>query len=96
MNIYRHAFTCHCPNNGIPVVYQLEIHSENMIQVEDIVSAAKELKSEYHEALADNFCSRFGGFQILKGHHHGVDIETHRDGRAATSPAEGSEGTISL
>lgn len=78
MNIYRYRFFCHCPNNGQIIEYSLEIHHTEMVQVEHIVKACALHKNTFHEAIADALVARFGGYQILKAHHHGVDIETWR------------------
>lgn len=80
MNIYRHQFVSVCPNNGDVIIYALEIESDSMIQVEHITTQAKlcRLEASYHEKIADAFFERFGGRQTIKGHHHGVDIETRR------------------
>lgn len=79
MNIYRHTFTALCPNNSLPIKYNLEIEAGNAtIQVEEIVKAAKEYARVYQETLADYLHAELGGKQTLKAHHHGVDIETRR------------------
>jgi len=80
MNIYRHQFVCHCPNNSLPIVYELQIETTETIMVEKITEECAKEKSAFHEKLADKFLSIFGGRQILKAHHHGVDIETIRSG----------------
>jgi hypothetical protein len=83
MNIYRHRFTAPCCNNGIVVIYDLELAVEDAvcIMVEDIQAAcieAADLPKPYHENIADFLFARFGGSQIIKAHHHGTDIETRR------------------
>lgn len=79
MNIYRHRFSCRCPNNGISIIYDLEIRSQKMIYVEKIVLACQLWQQEHHEKLADALAAQFPGtIQVLKAHHHGVDIETCR------------------
>ncbi len=78
INIYRHQFVCVCPANKQPIIYNLEIQSKKMIRVEHIVLACQMFQQEYHEKIADDIHGRFGGFHILKAHHHGVDIETQR------------------
>lgn len=79
-NLYRHAFEARCPANDLPVRYDLEIEAREMIRVEAIVEACAKHKSEYHEAIADDLIAKFGGRQVLRAHHHGVDIETRRGG----------------
>jgi hypothetical protein len=78
MNIYRHQFVSHCPNNDLAIIYTLEIETESVIQVEHIVTACALHKRAYHEAIADELHRRFDGCHTLKAHHHGVDIETRR------------------
>lgn len=78
MNIYRHQFISACPNNGQAIIYQLEIQAAKMIQVEHIVTACKLHQKGFHEAIADELFARFGERQVIKAHHHGVDIETRR------------------
>jgi hypothetical protein len=78
MNIYRRTFVAACPNNGQSIIYQLEIRSARMIQVEHIVTATSLIKRGYHEQIANDLHAQFGGKQVLCAHHHGVDIETIR------------------
>jgi hypothetical protein len=80
MNIYRFIFIVKCPVNGKPISYAFELQKPDSekVMVEDISAFAKAFNSEFHEQLADAFLEKFGGQQILKAHHHGVDIETHR------------------
>lgn len=81
MNIYRHQFIVACPANSKPIIYDLEIQADKMIYVEKIVIACGLWQSEYHEKIADNLACQFPDTrQILKAHHHGVDIETRRGG----------------
>jgi hypothetical protein len=68
----------HCPNNGLAIIYSLQIETESVIQVEHIVTACALHKRAYHETIADELHRRFNGRQTLKAHHHGVDIETVR------------------
>lgn len=78
MNIYRHKFICACPTNGQQIAFELEITSTTMIHVEHIVTAAALHKTGFHEDLADHLHKALGGSQVLRAHHHGVDIETIR------------------
>lgn len=82
-NVYRQRFTAPCCNNGLSVVYDLEIEvsSVEFIMVEDIQAACAEaakLDRPYHENIADFLHARFGGAQAIRAHHHGTDIETRR------------------
>lgn len=79
-NRYSHTFVAACPNNGAMIIYSLVIETQGrMIQVEHIVTAISLIKQGYHEQIADELHRRFGGRQVLKAHHHGVDIETVRE-----------------
>ncbi len=80
MNIYRHKFYSVCPNNSAIIAYELEIATTDVIQVEHIVTACAIEKSSFHEDIADRLAERFGGQQTLRAHHHGVDIESRRNG----------------
>jgi hypothetical protein len=77
-NTYRYSFTSTCPNNGEEITFSLEVLSEEMILVEDIIAAAAQHPVAYHEEIADELFDELGGKQILCAHHHGVDIETRR------------------
>jgi hypothetical protein len=81
INIYRRNFTAICPNNGMAIDYALEIQHADVIMVEQIVDFTAGREPSYHEAIADEAFELFGGVQILKAHHHGVDIETVRGSR---------------
>lgn len=78
MNVYRHAFMARCPANGISVRYRLTVRAEEMIRVEDIVAACAKQAEGFHEAIADALLLAIGGRQVLRAHHHGVDIKTRR------------------
>lgn len=78
MNIYRHVFIAQCPENGEAIAYHLTIKSRRRILVERIVEACVDITSGYHEQIADELFTRFGGEQVITAHHHGVDIETWR------------------
>lgn len=78
MNIYTHQFVCICPENSKPIIYKLEISKREMIRVEHILLACDLYQQAFHEKIADDLFNRFGGYQVLIAHHHGVDIETRR------------------
>lgn len=79
LNIYRHRFNVRCPNNDAVIAMELEIQSPYVIMVETIVEACAQLERDYHEDVADTLAERFpNALQILRAHHHGVDIETRR------------------
>jgi hypothetical protein len=75
--IYKHQFVSQCPNNGLPIVYDLCIETDKMIQVEKIVTACGYLRNAYHEDIAKALANLFPGtHQSLRAMHHGVHIET--------------------
>lgn len=78
MNIYRLKFIAACPANGEQIAYSLEIETTEMIRVEHLTTAAALHKTGFHEQIADDFAKRFSGRQVMKAHHHGVNIETRR------------------
>lgn len=82
MNIYTAEFFSVCPNNGVRVKYALQISTPETIPVEQIVAQIEVAEDAriFHEEHADRFARTFPGHQVLKAHHHGVDIETHRTG----------------
>lgn len=80
MNIYRVNFSCLCAKNSDAIQYSMEIASERMIFVEDILSALSEYKSKsaYHEPMADQLYRKLGGRQVITANHGGIEIETRR------------------
>ncbi|WP_216675107.1 hypothetical protein [Paraburkholderia elongata] len=78
MNIHRHQFVSHCPNNDQAIIYALTIETDAVIYVEHITTATALHKRAFHEAIADDLFARFGGRQVITAHHHGVDVETRR------------------
>jgi len=78
MNIYRHTFTAACPSDDEVIVYSLEIRSLAMIRVEHIKTATALIKQGWHEQIADLLAERFGGDQVIKAVHQGIEIETVR------------------
>jgi hypothetical protein len=80
VNVYSRQFVAACPNNGEAIIYSLRIETVGrVIQVEHIVTATAMIKQGFHEQIADELHRRFGGRQVLRAHHHGVDIETIRE-----------------
>lgn len=78
MNIYRRTFTAACPSDAEVIVYNLEIRSQKMIRVEHIKTATALIKQGWHEQIADHLAERFGGEQVIKAVHQGIEIETVR------------------
>ena len=76
-NTYKYQFSCGCPNNDRDVIYSLVIEHDEMIMVEDIITATRG-RNSFHETLADFLHEKFGGKQTMIAHHHGVDVETIR------------------
>lgn len=79
-NTYSRRFVATCPNNSEAIIYDLRITvpDNRRIPVEHIVTACALHRKGFHEAIAADLFDRFGGFQVLTAHHHGVDIETTR------------------
>jgi hypothetical protein len=79
MNIYQTEFFAKCPSNNVRVHYRLRIETEEIISVEDLMSRIETVYAEgFHELMADDMHETFGGRQVLKAYHHGVEIETLR------------------
>lgn len=78
MNIYRHSFYCICPNNEQLIRYKWELQTHEKHMVEDLIETCAKFQEAFHEEIADTLLARYRGVQILKAHHHGVEIETHR------------------
>lgn len=78
LNIYRHTFIAECPADGDQIVYRLEIRTQSMVHVEHIRTATALIKRGYHESIADQLFSQFGGEQRIVAVHQGVEIETLR------------------
>lgn len=84
MNAYTIEFHVACPVNGVRVKYTLRIETPArlMLPVEQLVAEIEAIEGDpaFHEDLADRLASKFPGNQTMKAHHHGVDIETTREG----------------
>lgn len=78
MNIYRHTFAAHCPNDGDLIIYRLEIRSVGMIWVEHIKAATALIKEGIQEQIADSLHGALGGQLTLFGTHQGIEIESIR------------------
>jgi hypothetical protein len=79
MNRYQTTFSCKCPINNVRVNYELEIATDAVISVEELLDHIEEMyASGFHELIADDLCAKFGGHQVLKAFHHGVNITTTR------------------
>lgn len=79
-NTYTVEFFAKCPGNGVRVKYSLQILAGRVVMVEDILEFIEEKTAQpvYHEQIADALARRFPGLQIMRAHHHGVDIVTTR------------------
>ena len=78
MNAYTTEFFANCPNNGLRIKYRLRIETGEVIQVEQIIAKVESISESFHEEVADELHSSFGGVQTLVADHHGVTIETTR------------------
>lgn len=78
VNRYQFTFTAECPSDGDMIRYEGEIVSGDMIRVESINETTGQFKKGFHEDLADQLASRFGGLQTLTAVHQGVRIVSHR------------------
>lgn len=84
MNIYTMQFHANCPTNGIRVPYSLRIETRELIPAEQLVAAVEAIECgerRYHEEIADQLAEQFPGEHRLSAHHHGVGIETVRQGK---------------
>ena len=77
MNTYEYEFYKKCPNNDAIIRYTLTIESSETIMVESIVEFVDCIDG-FHEMMADDLHSKFGGKQTLNAMHHGVQIRTIR------------------
>jgi hypothetical protein len=82
LNTYAAEFFAKCPGNGARVKYTLEIRTTEMVMVERIndVLLTDFFREGYHEAFADHLAQHLPGRQTLRAFHHGVQIETIREG----------------
>lgn len=78
MNSYKTEFFCVCPVNNARIKYHLEIVTDEIIPVEDILGQLRRYDSGFHELIAQELHEKFGGTQTLVAEHHGVTIETTR------------------
>lgn len=76
MNTYRYKFSVTCPNDGETIHYKLEMKSERMIMVEDIIDSIRNIGSTYQEEIAGMLFRTFGCSMVLKGSHRGVSVTT--------------------
>lgn len=87
MNEYEVEFFARCPENGVRIKYSLQVRTDIVVPVENILAAVQSLTDGYHEAFAERLREGFGGLQKLTAEHHGVHITTHRSGPAKTGAA---------
>lgn len=79
LNRYKTEFFCECPINNIRIHYFVEIETEEIIAVEELIDYINEhYKSGWHEHIADDLHTKFGGTQTMRADHHSVTITTHR------------------
>lgn len=82
MNAYSIKFFANCPNNGIRIEYHLRIESETTIRVENIITEVERVEDQFHEEIATQLAQALPGKHTLTAAHHGVLIETTREGGA--------------
>jgi hypothetical protein len=78
VNIYKVSFFSRCPTNNIRITYDLTIKTKNIILVEDLINYLTNIDKKFHEDIADELLSVFGGYQTLQAEHHGVFLQTLR------------------
>lgn len=78
MNKYTYEFYNTCPNDKERIEYCLVVESDEVIMCERIVEACVLMDSLYHETIADNLFTEFGGKQVITAIHQGVKVETFR------------------
>lgn len=78
MNHYTTTFFGRCPTNGVRISYALQISTQAVIPVEQILMALDNTDHKFHEQIADMLIAKFGGEQTLTADHHGVSITTER------------------
>ena len=93
MNEYEVEFFATCPENGVRIKYGLQLRTDIVVPVENIIAAVGSLTNGYHEAFAELLRDGFGGLQKLTADHHGVRITTHRSGLAKTGAAWSAHGS---
>lgn len=82
-NVYTAEFFAKCPNNAARVKYTLTIEVPTMLMVEKINDALMrdEFREGFHEQMADRLAQLLPGHQTMRAFHHGVSIETIREGQ---------------
>lgn len=78
MNVYRAQFHARCPVNAARISYTWTLTTAQVVRVEAINDALDEIRTGFHEDIADDLHRQFGGQQHLVAEHHGVTIETTR------------------
>lgn len=78
MNVYTTRFFSICPNSGTRIEYEVNIETERVIQVEDIIDCVMLFDRGFHEEIADQLFREFGGRQTIIADHHGVTIRSIR------------------
>jgi hypothetical protein len=78
MNNYEIKFTVKCPMDDDCVEYTLNLQTDKMVLVEDLVRATDIKPSGFHESIADGLFALFGGYQTITAVHQGVKIITTR------------------
>jgi hypothetical protein len=66
INIYKVCFFSNCPTNNIRITYNLTIKTKDKILVENLIDYLAGIDKKFHEDIADDLISVFGGQQILE------------------------------
>lgn len=78
-NTYDHTFTATCPNDGASISYSLNIETTGVVVMAEAIEGACAFAAPvYHEDIADQLHSLFGGHQVLSATHGGVRVTTRR------------------
>lgn len=79
MNTYRTTHRAGCPNGNLMDAYQITIHSQATIMVEDILKSLNNAPPMiYQEDLATFLRAKLGAEVTVEGWHHGVQIISTR------------------
>jgi hypothetical protein len=79
MNTYETRHTALCPNGELKDHYDIKVESGEIIPVEFIIQALKELPQKaYQEDIADNLRAKLGASVTVVGWHFSVKITSYR------------------
>lgn len=79
MNRYEFSHTAICPNGVLKDSYEIRVESTEIIPVEFLLQALKELPEKaYQEEIADTLRNKLGATLTVVGWHYSVKITCHR------------------